>query len=130
MKNSVLQEAGSRGSLFISQDGKRQQFQELTLVMRELLDRRRQILSKTLPRVSYGVGHHAECCTFSHLPSPQDELKELKQLVGSRIDQGNRMLSMDLVPRDENGSPIDPKTAGVMHLYRAVSDYCNTPLVF
>ena len=28
---------------------------------------------------------------------------------------------MDLVPRDENGSPIDPKTAGVMHLYRAVS---------
>ena len=51
----------------------------------------------------------------------QDELKELKQLVGSKIDHGNKMLSMDLVPRDENGSPIDPKTAGVMHLYRAVS---------
>ena len=54
-------------------------------------------------------------------PWPQDELKELKQLVGSKIDHGNRMLGMDLVPRDENGSPIDPKTAGVMHLYRAVS---------
>ena len=53
----------------------------------------------------------------------QDELKELKQLAGSKIDQGNRMLSMDLVPRDENGSPIDPKTAGVMHLYRAVSGH-------
>ena len=41
--------------------------------------------------------------------------------MGSKIDQGNKMLSMDLVPRDENGSPIDPKTAGVLHLYRAVS---------
>lgn len=92
--------------------------------MRELLDRRRQILSKTLPRVSRGVGRRGECCTPHH-SCPQDELKELKQLVGSRIDQGNRMLNMDLVPRDENGSPIDPKTAGVMHLYRAVSDYCN-----
>jgi hypothetical protein len=80
-------------------EGKRQQFQELTQLMRDLLDHRRQILSRTLPR---------------------DELKELKQLVGSKIDQGNRMLGMDLVPRDENGSPIDPKTAGVMHLYRAV----------
>ena len=28
---------------------------------------------------------------------------------------------MDLVPRDENGSPIDPKIAGLMHIYRAVS---------
>ena len=48
-------------------------------------------------------------------------MKEMKQLVGSKSDHGNRMLGMDLVPRDENGSPIDPKTAGVMHLYRAVS---------
>ena len=34
------------------QEGKRRQFQELTQLMRELLDRRRQILSRTLPRVS------------------------------------------------------------------------------
>ena len=27
---------------------------------------------------------------------------------------------MDYVPRDENGTPIDPKTAGVMHLYKVV----------
>lgn len=42
-------------SLFIYyslQEGKRQQFQELIKLMKELLDRRRQILSKTLPRVS------------------------------------------------------------------------------
>ena len=36
---------------YILQEGKRRQFQELTQLMRELLDRRRQILSKTLPRV-------------------------------------------------------------------------------
>ena len=40
--------------------------------------------------------------------------------VGTKIDFGNRMLSIDYVPRDENGTPIDPKTAGVMHLYKVV----------
>ena len=44
--------------------------------------------------------------------------------MGSKIDHGNRMLGMDLVPRDESGSPIDPKTAGVLHLYRAVRSHC------
>lgn len=78
-------------------EGKRSQFQELTLLMRDLLDRRRQIMSKALPR---------------------DELRDLKHLVGSKIDYGNRMLSLDLVPRDENGVPITPKTVGVMQLYK------------
>ena len=36
---------------FSLQEGKRLQFQELTQLMRDLLDRRRQIQSKTLPRV-------------------------------------------------------------------------------
>lgn len=40
--------------------------------------------------------------------------------MGSKIDFGNRMLFIDYVPRDENGTPIDPKTAGVMHLYKVV----------
>lgn len=51
----------------------------------------------------------------------QDELKELKLSVGAKIDSGNRMLGMDYVPRDESGTPIDSKTAGVMHLYKVVS---------
>ena len=51
----------------------------------------------------------------------QDELKELKHDVGSKIDYGNRLLSLDLVPRDENGVPVSPKTAGVMQLYKLVS---------
>ena len=40
--------------------------------------------------------------------------------MGTKIDFGNRMLFMDYVPRDESGTPIDPKTAGVMHLYKVV----------
>ena len=31
------------------------------------------------------------------------------------------MLSLDIVPRDENGVPINSKTAGVMQLYKVVS---------
>ena len=50
----------------------------------------------------------------------QDELKELKLFVGSKIDYGNRLLVLDLVPRDESGAPINPKTAGVMQLYNVV----------
>ncbi|XP_064383161.1 dedicator of cytokinesis protein 1-like [Halichondria panicea] len=80
-------------------EGKRLQFQELTQLMRDLLDRRRQIQSKTLPR---------------------DELKELKLFVASKIDYGNRLLTLDLVPRDESGAPINPKTAGVMQLYSVI----------
>ena len=48
-------------------------------------------------------------------------MKELKLSVGAKIDSGNRMLGMDYVPRDESGTPIDSKTAGVMHLYKVVS---------
>lgn len=48
-------------------------------------------------------------------------MKELKQLVGGKIDYGNRLMSLDLVPRDESGVPIHPKTAGVMQLYSVVS---------
>jgi len=80
-------------------EGKRRQFQELTQLMRDLLDRRRQILSRTIPR---------------------DELKELKQLVGRRIDYGNRLLNMDLVARDDSGAPIKAKVAGVMKLYKVM----------
>ena len=40
--------------------------------------------------------------------------------MGAKIDYGNRMLFMDYVPRDESGTPVDPKTAGVMHLYKVV----------
>eukprot|EP00731_Ephydatia_muelleri_P021157 Em0013g884a len=80
-------------------EGKRRQFQDITQLMRELLDRRRQIMSKTLPR---------------------DELKELKQLVGAKIDYGNRTLSLDIVPRDDGGTAINPKTAGIMQLYKLI----------
>lgn len=47
-------------------------------------------------------------------------MKELKLFVGNKIDYGNRLLTLDLVPRDESGAPINPKTAGVMQLYNVV----------
>ncbi len=43
----------------VVQEAKRSQFQELAQLMRDLLDRRRQIMSKTLPRVRGGCGHKA-----------------------------------------------------------------------
>lgn len=68
----------------------------------------------------HSATHHP---TLTFLFSPmQDELKELKQLLGSKIDYGNRLLSLDLVPRDENGVPVNPKTAGVMQLYKLVCE--------
>ena len=48
----VLFSSLSNHGLCPLQEGRRRQFQELTQLMRDLLDRRRQILSKTLPRVS------------------------------------------------------------------------------
>ena len=46
--------------------------------------------------------------------------------MGSKIDYGNRLMSLDLVPRDESGVPINPKTSGVMQLYSVVSDKLYT----
>ena len=62
-------------------------------------------------------------------------MKELKLFVGGKIDYGNRLLSLDLVARDESGVPVNPKTAGVMQLYSVVSQVllCTSktlPVVF
>jgi len=47
------------------QEAKHTQFQELAQLMRDLLDRRRQIMSKTLPRVSLGVGGYLDRWVWS-----------------------------------------------------------------
>ncbi len=64
---------------------------------------------------------HCVCCVMPM----QDELKELKLFVASKIDYGNRLLALDLVPRDESGAPINPKTAGVMQLYSVVRTFAQ-----
>ncbi|MBN3290076.1 DOCK1 protein, partial [Polypterus senegalus] len=50
---------------------------------------------------------------------PQDELKELKQKVTSKIDYGNKYLDLDLVVRDEDGNILDPEQASTINLFRA-----------
>uniref|UniRef100_A0A8C9XBM0 Dedicator of cytokinesis 2 n=1 Tax=Sander lucioperca TaxID=283035 RepID=A0A8C9XBM0_SANLU len=67
-------------------------------LMWELMEWRSQLLSGTLPN---------------------DEFKELKQKVTSKIDYGNKILELDQVVRDENGNILDPERASVISLFRA-----------
>ncbi|XP_067836606.1 dedicator of cytokinesis protein 2-like isoform X2 [Heptranchias perlo] len=73
-------------------------FRQVTSMMCDLMERRSQLLSGTLP---------------------QDELKDLKQEVTTKIDFGNKMLEMDLVVRDENGNILDPDQTSVISLFQA-----------
>eukprot|EP00058_Branchiostoma_floridae_P022855 XP_002608345.1 hypothetical protein BRAFLDRAFT_91300 [Branchiostoma floridae] len=87
---SSVPKAGKRHSMDL--------FDTVRKMMYEMIDWRRQIMSGTLP---------------------VDELKELQQLVTSKIDFGNRLLGLDLVVRDEQGGILDPETTGTISLYRA-----------
>ncbi|XP_048457757.1 dedicator of cytokinesis protein 1-like [Rhincodon typus] len=78
--------------------GQISKFRQVTSMMCDLMDRRSQLLSGTLP---------------------QDELKELKQEVTTKIDFGNKMLELDLVVRDENGNILDPDQTSIISLFRA-----------
>ncbi|XP_032411020.1 LOW QUALITY PROTEIN: dedicator of cytokinesis 2 [Xiphophorus hellerii] len=82
--------------LFVSnKHGRVKQVQRL---MWDLMEWRSQLLSGTLPN---------------------DEFKELKQKVTSKIDYGNKILELDLVVRDEDGNILDPEQANVISLFRA-----------
>ncbi|XP_067884811.1 dedicator of cytokinesis protein 2-like isoform X2 [Heterodontus francisci] len=78
--------------------GQISKFRQVTTMMCDLMERRSQLLSGTLP---------------------QDELKELKQEVTTKIDFGNKMLELDLVVRDENGNILDPDQTSIISLFRA-----------
>ncbi|XP_072353782.1 dedicator of cytokinesis protein 2-like [Scyliorhinus torazame] len=78
--------------------GQISKFRQVTSMMCNLMERRSQLLSGTLP---------------------QDELKELKQEVTTKIDFGNKMLELDLVVRDENGNILDPDQTSIISLFRA-----------
>ncbi|XP_008325250.1 dedicator of cytokinesis 2 [Cynoglossus semilaevis] len=67
-------------------------------LMWELMEWRSQLLSGTLPN---------------------DEFKELKQKVTSKIDYGNKILGLDLVVRDKDGNILDPEQASVISLFQA-----------
>uniref|UniRef100_A0A8C3PDT5 Dedicator of cytokinesis 2 n=1 Tax=Chrysemys picta bellii TaxID=8478 RepID=A0A8C3PDT5_CHRPI len=67
-------------------------------MMCELMERRSQLLSGTLPK---------------------DELLELKKEVTSKIDYGNKILELDLVVRDKNGNILDPDRTSIISLFQA-----------
>ena len=52
----------------------------------------------------------------------QDELRELKQRVAQKIDYGNKFLGLDMIAREENGEVVNPKTSGVMKLFKSVRE--------
>ncbi|CAL8078440.1 unnamed protein product [Orchesella dallaii] len=47
-----------------------------------------------------------------------ENLKDLKKQVARIIDTGNNLLKLDMVVRDENGNPLDPKTTSTIELFR------------
>lgn len=68
----------------VLQEGKRRQFQELAQLMRDLLDRRRQIMSKTLPRVSFLLIH-----IYAYSMFGRTELSgEISYKMASNLKQG------------------------------------------
>ncbi|XP_069488465.1 dedicator of cytokinesis protein 2-like [Ambystoma mexicanum] len=78
--------------------GQKEKYSQVRLMMCELMERRSQLLSGTLPT---------------------DELLELKREVTTKIDYGNKILELDLVVRDENGNILDPDRTSVIHLFQA-----------
>ena len=47
--------------------------------------------------------------------------RELRLALSSKISLGNKLLDLDLVPREEDGRPADPDQQGIAHLFNVVS---------
>lgn len=75
---------------------KNENFEQIQIQIYELISHRSQILSGTLP---------------------VDELKEIKHLVTSIIDTGNKLLNLDMVVRDEQGNILNPDETSTIQLY-------------
>ncbi|RWS13623.1 hypothetical protein B4U79_02826, partial [Dinothrombium tinctorium] len=73
-------------------------FQAIKEMMYELIELRSQIMSGKLPI---------------------DELKEVKRKVTTTIDNGNALLGLDLVVRDEHGNILNPDTTSTIELFNA-----------
>ncbi|XP_053886534.1 dedicator of cytokinesis protein 2-like isoform X2 [Malaclemys terrapin pileata] len=78
--------------------GQKERYGQVRRMMCELMERRSQLLSGTLPK---------------------DELLELKKEVTSKIDYGNKILELDLVVRDKNGNILDPDRTSIISLFQA-----------
>ncbi|XP_071445315.1 dedicator of cytokinesis protein 1 isoform X2 [Hetaerina americana] len=91
---SVVREWGQIWKLLYVKNNKN--FGTIQQMIYELVRYRSKILSGTLP---------------------VDEMKEIKQLVTSKIDTGNKMLDLDMVVRDEHGNILNPEVTSSIQLY-------------
>ncbi|XP_064916112.1 dedicator of cytokinesis protein 2-like isoform X4 [Columba livia] len=78
--------------------GQTERYRQVKQMMCELMERRLQLLSGTLPK---------------------DELLQLKKEVTGKIDYGNKILALDLVVRDEDENILDPDSTSVISLFQA-----------
>ena len=46
--------------------------------------------------------------------------RELRLALASKISLGNKLLDLDLVPREEDGRPADPDQQGIAHIFNVV----------
>ncbi|KAJ9589857.1 hypothetical protein L9F63_017012, partial [Diploptera punctata] len=91
--------------------------QELTSVVREWghIWKHLYINFKTIENKIYELIRYRSKILSGTLPV--DELKEIKQLVTSKIDMGNKLLDLDMVVRDEEGNILNPDNTSAIQLY-------------
>ncbi|NXL67511.1 DOCK2 protein, partial [Chordeiles acutipennis] len=80
------------------QAGQTERYRQVKQMMYELMERRSQLLSGTLPK---------------------DELLQLKKEVTGKMDYGNKILALDMVVRDEDENILDPDRTSIISLFQA-----------
>ena len=75
-------------------------FAQMQKLMEHLIDLRSQLLSGLLT---------------------QQQIRELKMNITNKINFGNRMLDLDLIPREEDGEAVNTLRHGVVHIFNSVS---------
>jgi hypothetical protein len=61
------------------------------------------------------LAHFKACCSII------EYFRELRLALASKISLGNKLLDLDLVPREEDGRAADPDQQGIAHLFNVVS---------
>ena len=51
----------------------------------------------------------------------QQQIRELKINITNKITFGNKMLDLDVIPREQNGEAVDTFKHGVVHIFNTVS---------
>ncbi|XP_009892091.1 PREDICTED: dedicator of cytokinesis protein 2-like [Charadrius vociferus] len=94
LKGAVVERRGAEAGVA----GQTERYRQVKRMMYELMERRSQLLSGTLPK---------------------DELLQLKKEVTGKIDYGNKILALDLVVRDKDENILDPDRTSIISLFQA-----------